>query len=232
MTAPDGVDTPTVSGTVLVLTDSAQRYHPMLRSLHWHAAWAGVTLLEVDPAASQRPPTSDQITAVTAVGPHAKTAEQYAIHHGLIHLELDESCAAGHLGAALRTTPDRSTVISVNVDDGTRCAIDRVEIECADPIDIAVDQHQWFDIAGPIFIHNTTTGSEGDVWITIHDGPMAVLSASLPLSSTIHLTSHGRADVRIDDNRRITAQRTNVTVSFPLRRRTIRFGSRTPHPLT
>ena len=217
------------SGTVLVLVDSSQRYHPMFRSLRWHAERTGVTLLEVDPAASQRRPVNEQITAVTAVGPHAKTAAQYAIHHGLIHLELDESCDGGHLDVALRTTPDRSTVISVSVDDETRCALDRVEIECDDPIDIAVDGHQWFDIAGPVSIHNTT-GSDGGVWITIHDGPMTVLSARPPLASSIHLNSHGRADVRIDDDRCFTAQRSQLTVSFPLRRRSIRFGSRTARP--
>lgn len=226
MNAPDGVDTPTASGAVLVLTDSAQRYHPMLRSLRWQAAWAGVTLREVDPASRRSPPAGPQIIAVTAVGPHLKTAAQYAIQHGLIHLELDESSDAGHLGAALRTTPDRSTVISVDVDDETRCAIDRVDIECDDPIDIAVDQHEWFDIRGPVFVHNTNA-SDGDVWITIQDGPMTVLSASPPLASSIHVTSHGHADVRIDGRRRFTAPRSKLTVSFPFRRRSIRFGTRT-----
>lgn len=229
MTAPAGVAAPVAPGAVLLLTDSAQRYNPMLRSLRRHAAHAGVTLLEVDPTASQHPPASG-ITAVTAVGPYADNAAQFAIRHHLIHLELDASADSGHLGKALRTTPNHSTVISVDVDDETRYASNRVDIEFDNPIDIAIDQHQWCDITGPVSIHNTTS-NEGDLWISIQDGPMAVLSASPPLSSSIQVTSHGRADVHMDADRRFTAERSDLTVSFRRRRRTIRFGLRTLHPL-
>ncbi|HUF99664.1 MAG TPA: hypothetical protein VMM60_16165 [Ilumatobacter sp.] len=210
--------------TVLVFVHPAQHDHPRLRALHQQAETLNISIEHCDLSSTVNWRDSD-IDAVAGIGPLTGQAIRFAIDNELLHLDLDDVQVGGQLDDALNRVPDAAPVIATTVNGvDAGYGLERVHLEGPQRFAVAVDRHRWADITGPIVVEISSRRC-GQVWMSVHDGPAVILSASPALSSTISVAAGQDTVVIIDEQRRRLEQQSEIVLSLPLRHQRVRINS-------